>query len=72
MNKIIEIENLSFGYDNTFILKDIDFIVEEGDFWGIIGPNGAGKTTLIKIILGLLRPKKGKVEVFGKAPWKLG
>ncbi len=71
MNKIINIENLSFGYSESLILEDIDFIVEEGDFWGIIGPNGAGKTTLIKIILGLLRPIKGKVEVFGKAPWKL-
>lgn len=71
MNKIIKIENLSFGYDEYLVLKDIDFIVEEGDFWGIIGPNGAGKTTLIKIILGLLRPKKGYVEVFGKVPWKL-
>ncbi len=71
MNKIIDIENLSFGYNKSLILEDINFIVEEGDFWGIIGPNGAGKTTLIKIILGLLRPLKGRVEVLGKAPWRL-
>lgn len=71
MSKIVNIENLSFSYDGQLVLKDINFSVEEGDFWGIVGPNGAGKTTLIKIILGLLKPQKGKIEVFGKPPWEL-
>ncbi|PMQ01428.1 MAG: zinc ABC transporter ATP-binding protein [Dictyoglomus sp. NZ13-RE01] len=72
MNKIVNIENLYFSYGDYLVLENINFSIEEGDFWGIIGPNGAGKTTLIKIIVGILRPQKGKVEVFGKPPWKLG
>jgi len=43
--------------------------VEEGNIMGLIGPNGAGKTTTIKVLLGLLRPDRGKVEVFGENPW---
>ena len=51
---IIEIKNLSAGYDNRTVLHDINLIIYERDFLGIIGPNGGGKTTLIKCILGLL------------------
>jgi|YelNatPaOPRAMG01_1025707.scaffolds.fasta_scaffold01631_22 zinc transport system ATP-binding protein len=71
MNKIIEIENLFFSYNGETILEDINLSIEEGDFWGIIGPNGAGKTTLLKIIVGLLKPQKGKIFIFGKYPWHL-
>ena len=50
---IIEIKNLSAGYDNRTVLHDINLTIYERDFLGIIGPNGGGKTTLIKCILGL-------------------
>lgn len=50
------------------VLEDVDFCVHEGDYVGIIGPNGAGKTTLLKVILGLIRPFKGEVRVFGRRP----
>ncbi len=43
--------------------------VTYGNMLGLIGPNGAGKTTTIKVILGLLKPDRGKVEVFGQNPW---
>ena len=53
---IIEIKNLSAGYDNRTVLHNINLTIYERDFLGIIGPNGGGKTTLIKCILGLLKP----------------
>ena len=58
---IIEIKNLSAGYDNRTVLHDINLTIYEHDFLGIIGPNGGGKTTLIKCILGLLKPTAGEI-----------
>lgn len=70
--KIIKLENVTVYYQHIPALKDINLEVEEGEFLGIIGPNGGGKTTLIKVILGLVKPIKGKVEVFGLPPDELG
>lgn len=64
MNKVIEIEQLSAGYDHKSVLRDINLSVYERDFLGIIGPNGGGKTTLIKLILGLLQPLSGEIRFF--------
>lgn len=47
------------------VLEDISFTVPQGIFAGVIGPNGAGKTTLLRLALGLLRPHRGRVRVFG-------
>lgn len=58
---IIELRNLSVGYDGRNVLRDINLAIYERDFLGIIGPNGGGKTTLIKCILGLLRPTGGEI-----------
>lgn len=58
---LIEIKNLSLGYDNAVVLKNINMTIEENDFICIVGPNGSGKSTLIKGILGLIKPIKGKV-----------
>ena len=60
-NPIIEIRNLSAGYDNRTVLHDVNLTVYERDFLGIIGPNGGGKTTLIRCILGLLKPFSGTI-----------
>ena len=62
---IIECEQLSFCYAEEAVLEDISFSVSAGEYIGVIGSNGSGKTTLIKIILGLLRPTKGRVKLFG-------
>lgn len=59
---IIEIKNLSAGYDGRTVLRDVNLTVYERDFLGIIGPNGGGKTTLIKCILGLLKPISGEIK----------
>jgi zinc transport system ATP-binding protein len=61
MKKILEIKNLSAGYDESIVLKNINFQVNETDFIGIIGPNGGGKTTLIKSILGVIKPISGSI-----------
>ncbi len=58
----ISVKDLSFKYDKEWVLKDVSFEIEKGDYVGIIGPNGGGKTTLIKILLGLINPTKGKVR----------
>lgn len=67
----IEIRNLSFSYEKTPVLSDVNFSVDVGDFLAIIGPNGGGKSTLMKLIVGLLKPSEGDVRVFGeKVPSK--
>ena len=58
---IIEIKNLSAGYDSRTVLRNVNLTVYDRDFLGIIGPNGGGKTTLIKCILGLLKPTTGEI-----------
>jgi len=65
---VVELTNVSFSYNGALVLEDIDLAVDEGDFVGIVGPNGGGKTTLLKLILGLERPSRGAVRVFGAGP----
>jgi zinc transport system ATP-binding protein len=61
MNKLIEIQNMSFAYENKPILRNVSLTIYEKDFLGIIGPNGGGKTTLIKTILRLKKPQEGRI-----------
>lgn len=64
--EIISIEHLHCRYNAVEVLTDITFAVESGDYIGFVGPNGSGKTTLVKTILRLMRPKSGRVALFGK------
>lgn len=67
MNKLIEIVDLTVGYENkSNVLKDISLTIFEDDFLGIIGPNGGGKTTLLKTILGLLKQQSGTISFYDK------
>ena len=59
MRKILEINNLSFGYDENLVLRDLNMTVYEGDFVAIIGENGSGKSTLFKLILNEF-PQQGR------------
>ena len=61
MEKILEIQNLSFSYDKLNVLESINLDVLDNDFLAIIGPNGGGKSTLLKLILGLLKNKDGQI-----------
>ncbi|WP_419770385.1 MAG: metal ABC transporter ATP-binding protein [Candidatus Marinarcus sp.] len=63
MKTFIEIKNLCFAYDKENVLENINLDVAHDDFLAIIGPNGGGKSTLLKLILGLLKPKSGKIMV---------
>lgn len=67
-DKIVEFKNVSSSLDEQVILEDINFTLKEKEFLTIIGPNGGGKTTILKIILGLIKPTKGIVNVFGMNP----
>lgn len=66
MEKVIEVNNLNFGYSNNLILKNINFTVEKGDFIGVLGPNGCGKSTLLKLLLKILNPLTGEIKLLGK------
>lgn len=61
MDKLIELENITAGYGNKTVLRNVSLTVWKNDFLGIIGPNGGGKTTLLKVILGLLAPFSGSI-----------
>lgn len=65
---IISLEDVWFGYDSTPVLEAVSLDINDRDFLGIIGPNGGGKTTLLKIMLGLITPDSGRVEVLGGSP----
>ena len=67
LRPVIELENIMFPHDGA-VLEDVSMTVHERDFLSIVGPNGGGKTTILKLILGLIRPTKGRVRVFGKSP----
>ena len=67
MEKLINVKNVSFAYGSQPILENINLDICRGDYMGIVGPNGSGKTTLLKLILGILKPAKGSIEVFGKS-----
>ena len=58
---LFEVKNLTLGYENEKIIKDISFTVNDKDFIIITGKNGAGKSTLIKGILGLIKPMSGEI-----------
>lgn len=65
----ISAEGLVKHYGHVHAVDGLDLKVAERSVTGLIGPNGAGKTTTIKMILGILRPNKGSVTVFGENPW---
>ena len=65
MHNPLEIINLSKRYDAKEAIKNISFKLKHNEIIGILGPNGCGKTTTIAIILGLLKPTKGKVLIKG-------
>ncbi len=69
---VVELRDVTFTYPPRHAsppaLENVCLDIRPRDFLGIIGPNGGGKTTLLKIILGLLKPDRGTVRVFGKSP----
>ncbi len=63
---LIKIQNLNKAFGKVHAADNICLEVNEGDIFGFLGPNGAGKTTTIRLILNLLKPDSGEIEIFGK------
>jgi ATP-binding cassette subfamily F protein uup len=62
-DRVLEAKNITFAYDRTPIVRDLSFSLTRGDRVGIIGPNGCGKTTLLNLLLGVLAPQAGQLEL---------
>jgi len=59
---LFHIENLSFGYRNNTVLKNIDLQLQQGRFYGLIGANGSGKSTLLELLMATLPPRSGSIR----------
>jgi zinc transport system ATP-binding protein len=66
IKSIIELKQIFYRYEKDIVLEDINLSIPEGSFLAIVGPNGSGKSTLLKLILGLLKPQKGEILLFGQ------
>ena len=65
-NCVVKVSNLVKIFDKRKIIKNISFDVSENSVVGILGKNGAGKTTLLGMLMGLILPSSGKIEILGK------
>ena len=68
MSTVIQTRGLTKTYGAVRALDGLDLIVPRGGVYGVLGPNGAGKSTLFRILLGLIRPTQGEVEILGGRP----
>jgi zinc transport system ATP-binding protein len=75
---VLEATGISFSYGEEPVLEDVSLSLRPGEFVALVGPNGSGKSTLLRVLLGLLRPARGHVLLFGSDPgrlrerWRLG
>jgi zinc transport system ATP-binding protein len=75
---VLELDAVTFAYGAVAVVRDVSLSVHEGECVAVVGPNGAGKTTILRLSLGLLRPDRGSVRLFGVATgsfrqwWQLG
>jgi ABC-2 type transport system ATP-binding protein len=67
---VISVSNLTKFYGGTLGVRNINFTVNQGEIFGFLGPNGAGKTTTIRMLLDLLRPSSGEINIFGHEIYK--
>ena len=64
----LSMENVHLEYNGNVVLQDVSVRIQTSELIAVVGPNGAGKTTLLKIIVGVLKPDRGNVHVFGYRP----
>lgn len=68
----VDVRHVWLSFRGMTVLEDVTFSIDPGEFVGIIGPNGGGKSVLLKVILGLLRPDRGEVRIFGRPSGQAG
>ncbi|MCE4624402.1 MAG: ABC transporter ATP-binding protein [Desulfurococcales archaeon] len=72
MEEALTVSDLWKRFDGVEALRGVSFTVGRGEIFGLIGPNGAGKTTTLRIVVGLLHPDRGSVNVYGLDPFRDG
>ncbi|MFZ1933487.1 MAG: ABC transporter ATP-binding protein [Thermoguttaceae bacterium] len=65
---VISLRDVTFSYGGEAVLENVTFSLGDREAVCVVGPNGGGKTTLVKLILGLLMPQRGEIQVFGQPP----
>jgi len=64
---LISVKDLNYMVGEQTILSGISFDIDQGEYLALVGPNGGGKSTLIKLILGLIVPSSGTIEILSKS-----
>ncbi|UQZ88136.1 polyamine ABC transporter ATP-binding protein [Deltaproteobacteria bacterium Smac51] len=66
----VKVEGLSVAYGNSPpILEDVNFTIEAGEIFGILGGSGSGKSSVLRNLIGLVKPRKGRIFIFGEDLW---
>lgn len=65
---VLRVENLTKRFDGVLAVDDLSFAVQAGEIFGFLGGNGAGKTTTLRMVLDIIRPTSGTIEVLGSSP----
>ncbi len=68
---LIEVESVTRAFGELRAVQEVSLSLQRGEIVGLLGANGAGKTTLIRMILGLLTPTSGRIEVMGRPVWEV-
>lgn len=68
----IQVEDLFFSYGHRRVLDGVSLEVPQGSFTALIGPNGAGKSTLLRLLLGVIKPDRGRIAILGRPPGEQG
>jgi zinc transport system ATP-binding protein len=68
MTAVISVKEVTFSYGGPVVLEGVSLDVADGEFLGVVGPNAGGKSTLLRLMLGLLEPTIGSIEVGGRGP----
>jgi iron(III) transport system ATP-binding protein len=71
----VEFQNIALAFGKTQVLRDIDLVIEPGEFFALLGPSGSGKSTLLRVLAGFARPQAGRVLVDSRdisevPPWQ--
>jgi lipooligosaccharide transport system ATP-binding protein len=67
MNAVIQARGLRKSYGDTLVVNDLNLTIQPGECFGLLGPNGAGKTTTLRLLLGLISPDGGELDLLGHA-----